>query len=179
MTAVFFPEIQFFHLFILQGDISLCSSWIGQMLVPSLPGPFLGRWNAYDGCLHSKLFVSALPVALRALSHFFFVGVLKNGVWDKLLCKGFSISCFSKGAKPGPCRLPILGAPNLPIGSLGVGHIPRHEQSLLGVTPVDSPGDGWSLSQLQPVFLGWCPPGAAPESKPESRAKPAEGGESV
>lgn len=64
MTAVVFPEIVFPPLSILPGDNSLCSSWIGQMLVPSLPGPFLGCWNAYDGCLLSKLFVSALPVAL-------------------------------------------------------------------------------------------------------------------
>lgn len=104
------------------------------------------------------------------------------------LSKGFSISCFSKGLSldlidriktSESSKLPILGTPNLPIGSLRVGHVPRHKQSLLGVTPVDSPGDGWSVSQLQPVFLGWCHPGAAPESKPEPRAKPAEGGESL
>lgn len=53
-----------------------------------------------------------------------------------------------------------------------MGHVACHEQSLLGVTPVDSPGDGWGVSQLQPVFLRWRHPGAAPESKPESRAKP-------
>lgn len=154
------------------------------MLLPSPPSAFLHRWIACDRCLCSELFVDTrIACGIRSTILFFSVGVLKNGVWDKLLRRGFSVSCFSKGLSlglaDGSSRLPILGTPNLSIGSLRVGHVPRHEQSLLGMTPVDSPGEGWRVSQLQPVFLGWCHPGAAPESKPESRAKPGKGGESL
>lgn len=93
-----------------------------------------------------------------------------------------------KGAKPGPAdrlktsessSFPIVGTPNLPVGSLGVGHVSSHEQGLFRVTPVDSPRERWRASQLQSVFLRRCHPGAAPESKSESRAKPEGCGESL
>lgn len=95
-----------------------------------------------------------------------------SGPLNWLLLKGAEPPPAARRKASGFSRHSILG---LPIGSLRGDHIPSHEQSLFGVTPLDLLGEGWSVNQLNLIFLGWRDPGAATESKPESRAKPGGG----
>lgn len=92
-----------------------------------------------------------------------------SGPLNWLLLKGAEPPPAARRKASGFSRHSILG---LPIGSLRGDHIPSHEQSFFGVTPLDLLGEGWSVNQLNLIFLGWRDPGAATESKPESRAKP-------